>query len=183
MHFTFLDILLALIFIAICVGALIRGVLRQLMSLAVLYIATVVGGLIYPLGARLFTRGGGQTPSITEALTFAILFLVTTTGLELAMERGFPDTKLPKLSILDNILGLIPGVICGLIVISLILSTIGHATTLPWGGYESPGRMSLATACWNTALRPFLSRFMEIYLTTHRLWFPTPPPLLAYLLL
>lgn len=164
---TLLDVLLIVVFVGICVWAVVQRLLRQLMSLGVSYVATAVSGLFYRPAATFMTAIGGRTPWLTQAVMFWVLFLGVTIALEVLLRRQFPDVRLVKLRFLDYVLALVPGILCGLIVVSLLFTSIGHAASGPGG---APAR---------AALRPVMGAFLQFYLFFHRLWFPVTPPLLA----
>jgi hypothetical protein len=97
--------------------------------------------------------------------------------LEILMRKGFPDTRLPALGFLDQLLGLLPGVFCGLIVVSLLVATLGHAPQQTWGRALEGLRITTAYMWQSTALRPLLTQFLTVYLGLHKLWMPVPPPI------
>ncbi len=177
-----LDLVLIVLVALICLAAVAQGLLRQLMSLVVLYIATVVAGLFYPQAAHFVTAIGGKTPTLTQAVMFWVLFLATTLALEGLLRWGFPDTRLPKLKFLDNLLALVPGIPYALILASLLLTSLGYATLHTWGGGLAFLRQMAYQGYHNATLRPLLGQVLSAYLSFHQIWFPTPPPLLAYLL-
>lgn len=177
---TALDILLIILFVAICAWAVAQRLLRQLTSLAVLYLATIAAGLLYPYAARYVTAIGGKTPILTQAVMFWVVFLIVTVALEAIFRRGFPDMRLPKLDFLDYALALLPGILCALIIISLIFTSMGYATEGTWGRSLAYLRVAVGYGYERAALRPLLGQFLSLYLTAHRPWFPVPPPLLAY---
>lgn len=174
MTFTLIDVLLILIFVGVCIWAVVRGLLRQTLTLGVLFFSTAIVGFGYPYVAYYFQAIGGRRPILTEGIVFILLFIILVVALEVLLQKAMPNTRLPKLGVLDNILALGPGALCALIIIALLLSAIGYATSDRGG--------SLSQAAWNASLRPFLGRFMETYMGLHTLWFPTPPPLLGYLI-
>jgi len=176
-----LDVLMVICFIAITIWALAQRLLRQLMSLAALYVATVVSGLFYPHAARFVKAIGGATPRLTQLIMFWILFIAVTIVLETMLRRAFPDAHLPQLGLMDRVLALLPGVLCALIVASLLLTSLGYASQGTWGRLAGM-RAGVARSYENAALRPLVSRFLSFYMIAHFLWFSTPPPLLAYAL-
>ena len=177
MDFGFLDILLVLIFLVICVLSAVAGLVRQLFSLLVLYLATVAAGLLYPYLALFVSPVGGKTPTLTEFIAFWVIFIAITVTLEILLRRGFPDTRLPALGFLDNLLGLLPGIVCGLIVVGLLVATLGYAPQQTWGRALEGLRAATAYMWQSTALRPLLNRFLTVYLGLHKLWMPVPPPI------
>jgi len=177
MNFGILDILLVLIFLIICALAVLAGLIRQLFSLLALYLATIAAGLLYPSAAVFVSAIGGKTPTLTQFIVFWILFIGVTAALEILLRKGFPDTRLPALSFLDNLLGLLPGAVCGLIVVGLLVATLGYAPQQTWGRALEGLRITTAYVWEHTALRPLLNQFLTLYLGFHRLWMPVPPPI------
>ncbi|HIP87834.1 MAG TPA: CvpA family protein [Anaerolineales bacterium] len=179
---TGLDIFLILVFVGVCVAAAVQGFIRQLMSLGVLFIVTAIVGSVYPYGAMALAAIQEEAPTLADGLAFLIMFLFFAIAMEALLRRGFPTTRLPKLKALDNILGLLVGVINGLIIISLLLTLVGHTARRSWEEIAPRVRRALIRAYRDAALRPYLATFWERYLTTHSIWFRRTPPLLAYLL-
>ncbi len=177
MTFGILDILLALLFLTVCILSIVAGLVRQLFSLLVLYLATVAASLLYPYLALFLNPVGGKTPTLTEFISFWVIFIAITVTLEVLLRKGFPDTRLPALGFLDNLLGLLPGIACGLIVVSLLVATLGYAPQQTWGK-ALEGLRSVTAYLWGeSALRPLLSRFLSVYLNLHQLWMPVLPPI------
>lgn len=175
-----LDFLLALIVVVFCGLGIHQRLIRQAMSLGVLYLATIGAGLTYRLLATLTQVIGGLTPP-GHFISFWVMFAVFAIPLEVMLRKGFEDVRLPKLGFLDNLLGLLPGILCGLIIASLLLTSIGYMASQGWGGLEGL-RILLARGFYNAALRPLLGQFLDAYLKTHTLWFPYIPPILGYAL-
>lgn len=179
MPFTFLDVILALIFVGICILSLTQGLLRQIMSLGILYLGTAFIGTLYPIIAHFMQAIGPNTPTLREALVFLAVMGFFVFILELIMRRWFPNTRFPKLGVFDTILAIIPGILTAAVVVALLLSAFGYATVGPWGGH--PARDTVHRIVNQSEITPYASQFMEYYMLTHRAWFRPPPPLLNYL--
>lgn len=177
MSFGVLDVLLALLFVTICILSVVAGLVRQLFSLMVLFLATVAAGLLYPYLALFLSPVGGKTPTLTHFIAFWVIFTGVTITLELLLRKGFPDTRLPALGFLDRLLGLLPGIACGLMVTGLLVATLGHAPQQTWGKALEGFRLATAYLWENSTLRPLLARFLSLYLYLHRLWMPALPPI------
>lgn len=174
-----LDILLGLVILALAALGAVRKTVRQVLSLGICYLATIAAGVLYPHGALFLTAIGGRTPTLTQFIVFWILFIGATAALEISLKKGFPDTSLPSLGVLDNLLGLALGGIWGILVAGLLLATMAYAPQETWGAALAPMRATLAAASSEAALRPLLAQALGLYLRAHALWFPTPPPILA----
>jgi hypothetical protein len=183
MSVTFVDFVGGLAFIAICVLSLTQGVMRQLISLGVLYFCTAVVGFLYPVAAH-FTQalGGEAFSSIRETVVFLILMVSATIGLEALTRKWFPDTRFPRLGVFDIILAIGPGIICGLIVASLLVATLGFLASEPWGGNRVPIQNAVSAWVRDAQIRPILSQFTHFYMLTQRFWFRRLPPIYSYLL-
>lgn len=174
-----LDILLGLVILALAALGAVRKTVRQVFSLGICYLATIAAGVLYPYGAIFLTAIGGRTPTLTQFIVFWILFIAATVALEIALTKGFPDTSIPSIGVLDNLLGLVLGGIWGVLVASLLLATMAYAPQGTWGTALAPMRVSLAALSSEAALRPLLAQALNLYLRAHILWFPAPPPILA----
>ena len=97
------------------------------------------------------------------------------------LKKGFPDVRLPKLGIMDSLLGLLPGILSALIVASLVLTSLGHSTLRTWQFLEFL-RTPVFRGVENAFLNPFLGRVHAVHMALHALWMPTPPPLLSFIL-
>lgn len=177
MTFGILDILLALIFLTICILSIVAGLVRQLFRLLVLYLATAAAGLSYPYLVLFISAIGGPTPTLTQFIGFWVIFIAVTVVLEILLREGFPDTRLPALGFLDQLLGLLPGIVCGFIVAGLLVATLGYAPQQTWGKALEGLRSATADMWGESALRPLLARFLTAYLDLHRLWMPVLPPI------
>lgn len=178
MALTTLDGVLILVFAGMCLLALVQGFIRTWVTLFGFYLATVVAGLAYPYAARYVTAIGGRYPSLTETIMFWVLFAIVSIVVEVTTRRGFPDVRLPELKVFDNFLAILPGILCGIIITSLLLSSLGHSTRQLWGASDSPGRGVLYQAYLGASFGPELRTALDLYLRVHP-WFVRPPPLMA----
>lgn len=170
------------IFIAVCIWSLVQRLVRQTMTLAVLFVCTAIAGYAYPYGAIALAAIQEEAPTLADGLAFLIIFLFFAIALELLLRQAFPDTRLVRLRALDNLLGLLPGVLSALIIVTLVFSVVGHSAGRSWGEIAPLARRTLFAAARDAALRPYLAQVMDYYLDAHVLWFPRTPPLLGYLL-
>ncbi len=176
-----MDILLGLVFFIICVLSFYRKLVRQLMALGVVYMATVGAGLAYTYVATFFQAIGGATPTLTQFIMFWVTFMIFVIALEAMLHKGFEEVSLPKLGFLDRALAILPGVLVALIAVSLMMTTMGYSTLVSWKILD-PIRVLVYQGYQHSALRPLLGQFLQVYMTTHSLWFPIPPAILGYAL-
>lgn len=160
-----LDIALVVVFVAVGAWAVYQRLLRQLMTLAVLYLATLVAGSFYVMVTRFFQAIINENSPLWQTFFFWLIFLFVVIALEAILRKLFPDVRLVKIGYLDNLLGLLPGIPCALIACSLLYTSFGFAF-----GAEA------------VMMPPVLGGFLRLYMALHAIWMPTPPPLLAYAL-
>lgn len=160
-----LDIVLVVVFVAVCAWAVYQRLLRSLTTLGVLYLATLVAGPFYRMVTRFFQAILNEDSPLWQTFFFWLIFVIVVIALEAILRKSFPDVRLVKIGFLDNLLGLIPGIACALIVCSLLYTSLGFAFHLR-----------------AAVMHPFLSAFLRLYMALHAIWMPTPPPLLAYAL-
>jgi hypothetical protein len=181
---------LALLLVVVGFGAVgcRQGIVRGVMSAAMLYIATGAAATLYPLPAPyvgaarrilglLFSGdaftgdpGASISQNVTRdslALSFGLLMVVIWVALEALARASFRDTRLPSLGILDNVSGFIVYLAIGVLVASLWFNAIGY------------GRLRRVH---NEALfRPRFNQVLYAHYTTQSFWFPEePPPIYAY---
>jgi hypothetical protein len=150
------------------------------MTLGILFFATAVAGFAYAPIARTLQVISTNTPRLIELITFWLLLLTMVIVLEIILRRTFPDVDLPQLGVLDRILALLPGILCGLILVSLLFTSLGYGAAGSWGPSLAEMRAFVANGYHTAALGPAMQQILYLHLLLHRLWFPTPPPLLAY---
>lgn len=156
MNFNSIDTILGLLFLLNLVWAVKERVLRSVLNVGVLYLSTMVAGLIYPYAVAYFEIIiGASRPA--EVFLFWVLFVIVFLTLEVTLRKAFPVTHLPKLLWFDYILALIPGVVSSLIIVSLMLTTLDYGST-------NHGPFLASFSC------PYLSRFKSILITLQP-WF------------
>ncbi|MBN1954018.1 MAG: CvpA family protein [Anaerolineae bacterium] len=176
-----LDILMILVFLIMCGVSVVRKLVRQTISVGVVYLATIAAGSLYRAFATFVQAIGGATPSLTQFIMFWLIFIVFSIIMEALLGQGFDDMSLPKIGVLDKILAVIPGAICALVVVCLMLTSFGYSTVASWSFLE-PLRIMIARGYQGSALAPILGPALKFYLALHGLWFVRLPPLLAYAL-
>lgn len=119
------DGLLALLFIVGLTGGYIQGFLRQLMSLGAIVCALILATYLrMPLAAWLAFTFADTAPLTRQIVAFLVPVLLITTALELIQRRGFPESRLLGLGILDRIAGIMaafPTVCLQMSVVALIV--------------------------------------------------------------
>lgn len=160
-----------LLFVLIAFGAVgySQGIIRGLMTAAILYAASGIAATFYPFAAPYIGAPfGDEVDRNILALSFGVLTVVIWVTLEVLGRASFRDTRMPALGILDNLGSLIVYLAVGVLVISLAFNAIG---------YGRVGRR----AHNDSLLRPEFNRVLYLHYTAQSFWFPRrPPPIYVY---
>ena len=166
--FQTLDVVLLMTVVAFAAAGYTQRVLRGLMTIPFLYIATGMAATLYLaaapyIGAPFGDYGEVAPPPRIEAISFGALVLVIWIPLE-AIARGFlKDTSFPRLRILDNFGGVLIYALIGVVIIALVYNAIGFGQE--WGG-----------AIRRIKLRSLLTSVMRTFYATQAFWFPPGQP-------
>jgi uncharacterized membrane protein required for colicin V production len=166
--FQTLDVVLLMIVVAFAAVGYTQRVLRGLMTIPFLYIATWVAATLYTvaapyIGAPFGDYGEVAPPPRIQAISFGVLVLVIWIPLEAIARSFLKDTSLPGLLILDNFGGVLIYAFLGVVVAALIYNTIGFGSD--WQG-----------AITRVKLRSLLTSVMRIFYATQAFWFPPGRP-------
>ncbi len=150
---------------------------KALFSLAVLWAATMFSLLLYKEAAYRIKAIAGPNRSLTEGIMFIALFVLFFVIGYVAIHSAFPVTKLPKLGILDYLLGLLLGLIVAAVMVALFHSALGVMVSERWTDPRS----------WSTwrnnylasPLRPFSIGLLSFYRWLFAPFFRALPPILT----
>lgn len=130
------DILL--IFFSICIVGFFtyQRMARSLFSLVVLWGATIMSALLYEEIVYRMSALLGKNPRAAEGAIFIVLLLVFFMFGYALVHVSFPETKLPKIGVLDYVMGALLGTLITVIILSLVQNSIGVMVSEPWPKYE-----------------------------------------------
>jgi len=167
---TILDGLLILLGVIVIILCTMDGFLRAVVTLVSFYLITTATGLLtlatdmlHGVARALAGVAGGRVPNmvITQTIIFAVLTIPLFIGAYFIGKVIFRDTTLPKLQVLDNILGAIVGVFLALLIMALIYNTWGFAVSVRWQNVQTWHTMRIAYA--GSLLRPYLREILVTY--------------------
>ena len=173
----FQPIELVLLATVACVAAgYTQGIVRGIITIVILYIATGVAAVFYQVTApytglvktilTLPLTGNFSLDvnlnNSTLAFSFGLLTVLTWLVLEIAIRVSFQDTSLPGLGVLDNLGGVIAYLIVGVLVASLLFNALGYGRLRP--------------AHDKALLRPAFNQVIYLHYVTQSFWFPGRPP-------
>lgn len=160
---TVLDGLLILIGLVVIIMCAMDGLLRAVVMLVSFYLITTAAGLltlateaIRGVAVALVSVVGGRVPSLimTQTIVFVVLTVPLFIGSYFIGKMIFRETTLPKLQVLDNILGAIVGIVLAALIMALIYNTWGVAVSMRWQNVQTWHSMRMAYA--GSFLRPYL---------------------------
>lgn len=167
-EFGTLDVILLMVLVTFAAVGYTQRVLRGLMTIPFLYIATGVAATLYEatapyIGAPFGDFGEAPPPSDIKAFSFLVLSLVIWVALEAVARYFLKDTSFPRLRILDNFGGVLLYALIGLVVIALVFNAMGYGAQ--WrGSIRRAGLYSL------------LKSVMRAFYATQSFWFPPGRP-------
>jgi len=174
---TSVDWLIIFVGIGVVVFFTIAGLMRSLFSAITLWAVTLLAAVSYTEVAYRMQAVGGKNVTMFRGIVFdALLVILFVVGLIL-VRVAFPDTKLPKLGILDNLLGLLVGVVISVILVSLLLNSLRVMVSERWVTNEN-GWASLRAQYYGSGLLPFTSQVIAIYRWLFAPFFRGMPPVL-----
>ena len=171
---TILDGLLILLGLIVIILCTMDGFLRAVVTLVSFYLITTGTGLLtlatdmlHGIARSLASVVGGHVPSmlLTQTVIFAVLTVPLFIGAYFIGKTLFRETALPKLQVLDNILGAIVGIVLALVIMALIYNTWGVAVSVRWQNAQTWNSMRMAY--YGSFLRPYLR---EILVTSRPLF-------------
>jgi hypothetical protein len=167
--------------IIVCALALgyARGIVRGILTIIILYIATVGAALVYRAVAP-YSHAIGQLFSFnlnasveagasrgSEAFTFVLLAVIFWFLLELIGRATFQTPDLPEIGILDKLGGVMVHLVVGLLVASLLFNAVGYGRSRPKHD--------------QAYLRKTFNQVLYVHYTTQKFFFGrNPPPLYTY---
>ena len=154
---------LLIIFAALGVIAFLtyQRMARALFSLAVLWAATLLSALLYEEAAYRIKAITGPNRSLTEGAMFMGLFILFFVVGYIVIHISFPVTKLPKLGILDYVMGFLLSLIIAAVIVALLHNAIGVMVSQRWTDHLAWVKMR--NDFYTSPLQPFSRSVLSIY--------------------
>jgi len=155
-----------------------RGIVRGILTLIILYLATVASAIFYRaaspfmssmleiMSLNLEVSVDDSAPPGARAFTFAFITVVLWIILELISRVTFQTPDLPQIGILDKLGGVCVHLVVGILVASLLFNVVGYGRMRP-RHHQAYLR------------RPFNTVIFALY-SSQSFWFKSPPPIYAY---
>ena len=174
---TSIDWLLIFLGVGVVVFFAVVGLMRALFTAIALWAVTLLSAATYTGVAFRVQAIGGSNLSLFRGIVFDTMLVVLLVVGYILVHIAFPDTKLPKLGLLDNLLGMVVGVVIAVILVSLLLNSMGAMVAERWVINET-GWASLRAQYFGSGLRPYTSSVLSAYGWLFALFFRGLPPVL-----
>jgi uncharacterized membrane protein required for colicin V production len=168
-----------IIFVGVGLIALftLEGMLRALFGLVILWAATLMSALAYGEVAYRLQAITGPNRILARGIIFDVLLLLVFVAGYIIVRVAFPVTKLPKLGVLDTVMGFLLGGVVAIIFMSLLVNSIGVMVAEQWTS-DPNGWAMLHFHYLSSDLRPYTSPVLSGYSLLFPIFFPGLPPVL-----
>ncbi len=140
-----------------------RGLIKQLLSLASVYLAMLLALGLQESLVNAFTRAVGVITIETAIFFYITLFLITYIGLEILNFVSYRQTRLTFLGIMDSFLGGLSGIAWWLVLVGAILTLIFYSLTVPWTWRLAPIAAALRADFQGSLTLPILAMLFKTY--------------------
>jgi len=156
-----LDLLILFVAVGVVAFLTYQRMVRVLFSLAVLWAATMLSGLLYEEAAFRLKAVTGPNRSLAEGAFFIGLFTLFFVVGYIVMQVSFPVTKLPKLGFLDYVMGFLLSLIVAAAFVALLHNAIGVMVSARWTDHVAWVRMR--NDFYASPLLPFSRTVLSLY--------------------
>lgn len=174
---TSIDWLLIFLGVGVVVFLAVAGLMRALFTAIALWAVTLLSAATYTDVAFRVQAIGGANLSLFRGIVFDTMLMILLVVGYILLYIAFPDTKLPKLGFLDNLLGMVVGVVIAVVLVSLLQNSMGAMVAERWVTNET-GWASLRAQYLGSGLRPYTSSVVGAYGWLFALFFRGLPPVL-----
>jgi uncharacterized membrane protein required for colicin V production len=157
----------------------LRGLVRGVLTIVIIYLSTAVAALFYRgiapfVGAVLEVMTFNLNASVEDAaslgdlaFTFTLLTVTLWILLELVRRATFQAPELSQLGIMDNLLGVLVHLVLGILIASLLFNIVGYGDSRPKHD--------------RAYLRPTFNQIIYVHYMSQSFWFGrNPPPIYTY---
>lgn len=175
------DVLIVFALLASVALGFVRGLVRMILSLVVLYIAAVAAMTAYvPVGNWLRTIIGLPL-SISHALSFLFVLALVSTAVNVVLRRTYKHTELPGIRQVDQLGGMIVGFFVGVVWIGFALLVIAFFLGASLGR-DAGAQLAMVTYFRRSTLIPIFYRILPVTVAILRPWMPRglPPEIFTF---
>jgi uncharacterized membrane protein required for colicin V production len=165
------DFLIALALAGGVALGFVRGLVRMVLSLVVLYVAAALAMVFYPKVGTWVHQMSGLPLAVSQGLAFLLLLAVVAILLNFLLHRTYRDTELPGIRQVDQLGGMVVGFFLTVVWIGLSLLVLSFMLSTPISGNDA-FHLSMVSYFQTSNLIPIFYKFLPIALATLRPWMP-----------
>jgi uncharacterized membrane protein required for colicin V production len=169
--------ILAAMLVAVGIG-FIQGFLRQVVGLASLYLAVVLAAQYHIVVGNSLATFLQADPALRANVAFILILFWAMMFLGWVSRRVYPTMRIMRLGLFDNLFGAVLGIVTGGVVIYIVATVLGFATSVPWPIAYEDTRASLTLTMKASAMLPFVASYAGLMNSTITPWFPAGVPAL-----
>jgi len=174
---SWVDLIMVLMLVSSIGFGFHQGLLRQIVLLVALYIATVLSAQNYEQLTDWLVVYFPSSLEVSRVIAFLLLAAAITILATWLIWGAYQQTRLPSVVMLDEAGGAALGGLIGVFVIGITLTLAHYAAQAPWPP-GSPIKEFLHMGLVNSALENLFSNSVPIIQATIRPWLPSGIPLL-----
>jgi len=153
-----------------------QGLLRQLLGLAGLYVALVLGAQYYrPLARWIIALMPNALPVVVDAVAFFFIFGLVMVVFNWIGHQIYANMRLPFIGCLDGLAGAIFGLLAGCLQVIIVLTVLQFLVSINWREWESWRQAVLALIRTSTLFHPLLASAPAIFALI-KPWLPAGLP-------
>lgn len=156
----------------------VERMLRALLGLAIFWAATLLSAIGYEYVTFLLQAVVGRNVVLARGIVFDTLLLLAFLVGYIIIRVAFPVTKLPKLGILDNLMGFLLGCSIAILFLALLVNSLGVMVVEYWES-NPDGWAMLRYQYLSSGLRPYTSPILKGYSMLFTIFFRGLPPVLV----
>lgn len=169
------DFVILLILLAGIGLGFLRGLVRMVLSLVVLYIAVVLAITFYVSVSRWlgYLSAWALPQNTNEALAFVVIVILASVVLTFIISRTYADTELPGVRHIDQLGGMVFGLMLAAVWVGLSLVALSFVLQTTSGQIEGDAVQANMRHYFSTSnLIPVFYRFMPAVIATLKPWMP-----------
>jgi membrane protein required for colicin V production len=175
------DVLIVLALLAGVALGFVRGLVRMILSLLVLYLAAVAAMTLYTSLGNWLRVVAGLPLSLSQSLSFLVILILISAAINFVLRRTYKHTELPGVRQIDQLGGMIVGFFLSVVWIGLSILIIAFFLRASLG-QEAPIQQTVIGYFRRSSLIPVFYRVLPVILATLRPWMPKglPPEIFTF---
>ncbi len=156
-----------------------RGVVRQVLSVAILYAGVILAAYSYGWAASWIGSAVNKPGALANSAAFVMLLVILVAGFESLIHNSYPDLEWKALGGLNQLGGMLAGFLwAGLCTLFVLMALTFALNSGSWGPIEGV-RRTLSLAADRSVLAAIYRDTFPLFIRTLAPWFPGGlPPLL-----